>query len=260
MNYEGLLEGITLAHTETLNGVARVVDRALMTRNWLIGAYLVEFEQAGSDRAAYGEGLLKRVAKDLAASSIPGCGIRMLERMRAFYLAYPQLAEIISSPAVTISAKAMSIRHVQNSSPVVTNSTESGKRLPTALPPERVLNLSWTHVIELLGLDDPWKRAFYENECIKGGWSKRQLQRQIASLLYERTGLSTDKQAVIERARQQPPISPGSSGIPMCWSSWGCRNGRTIWRSIWKGHCSITSNSSSLNWARASASRRANGG
>jgi len=84
MNYEGLLAGITLAHTDTMNGVARVVDRALISRNWLIGAYLVEFEQAGSDRAAYGEGLLKRVAKDLTASNVPGCGVRMLERMRAF--------------------------------------------------------------------------------------------------------------------------------------------------------------------------------
>jgi predicted nuclease of restriction endonuclease-like (RecB) superfamily len=52
-------------------------------------------------------------------------------------------------------------------------------------------------------LDDPWKRAFYENECLKSSWSKRELQRQISSLLYERTGLSRDKQAVIERARRQ---------------------------------------------------------
>jgi predicted nuclease of restriction endonuclease-like (RecB) superfamily len=168
----------------------------------------VEFEQAGSDRAAYGEGLLKRVAKDLTASNVPGCGVRMLERMRAFYLDYPQLAGIISSPAVTRSDKTLNIKSLQKSSPVVTISQEAGSRLPSALPPERVFNLSWTHVIELLGIEDPWKRAFYENECIKGGWSKRQLQRQIASLLYERTGLSTDKQAVIERARQQALDAP----------------------------------------------------
>jgi predicted nuclease of restriction endonuclease-like (RecB) superfamily len=57
--------------------------------------------------------------------------------------------------------------------------------------------------LELVRIDDPWKRAFYENELLQGRWSKRQLQRQIGSLLYERTGLSTDKKAVIEKARRQ---------------------------------------------------------
>ena len=56
-----------------------------------------------------------------------------------------------------------------------------------------------------MAIDDTWKRAFYENEILKGHWSKRQLQRQIESLLYERTGLSTNKKAVIERARRQEP-------------------------------------------------------
>jgi predicted nuclease of restriction endonuclease-like (RecB) superfamily len=76
------------------------------------------------------------------------------------------------------------------------------------LPAELLLRFSWTHLIDLLAIADPWKRAFYENECLKGNWSKRQLQRQIGSLLYERTGLSTDKQAVIEQARQQAADAP----------------------------------------------------
>ena len=60
--------------------------------------------------------------------------------------------------------------------------------------------LSWTHLLEILRLGDPWKRAFYENECLKGTWSVRQLQRQIGSLLYERTGLSTDKETRVDYA------------------------------------------------------------
>jgi hypothetical protein len=48
---------------------------------------------------------------------------------------------------------------------------------PRPLPPAVVLRLSWTHLLELIRMDDPWKRAFYENECLKGKWSKRQLQR-----------------------------------------------------------------------------------
>lgn len=82
--------------------------------------------------------------------------------------------------------------------------------LPNPLKPQQVLQFSWTQLIELLRLDDPWKRAFYENECLHGGWSVRQLQRQIGSLLYERTGLSKNKRSVIARARAQVPDTPAA--------------------------------------------------
>ena len=208
MDYKALLDGIAQAHGQTLASVARTVNRALVIRNWLIGAHILEFEKHGDDRAAYGTGLLKRVARDLATAGVPGCGVRMLERMRTCYLTYPQVAAAISSPAVTKSLNQLEVSAFRKSSPVVTNSKVASGRLPSPLGHELVLSLSWTHLIDLLGMDDPWKRAFYENECIKGGWSKRQLQRQIASLLYERTGLSTDKHAVIERARQQAVGTP----------------------------------------------------
>ena len=74
--------------------------------------------------------------------------------------------------------------------------------------PAHLLGLSWTHFIELIRIDDPLKRAFYEAECLHGHWSIRQLQRQIGSLLYERTGLSTDKESIIRRASSQD--SPAS--------------------------------------------------
>jgi hypothetical protein len=79
---------------------------------------------------------------------------------------------------------------------------------PSPLSADRLLRLSWTQLIELIRLDDQWKRAFYENECINGNWSVRQLKRQIGSLLYERTGLSADKRAVVESARQQAADTP----------------------------------------------------
>jgi predicted nuclease of restriction endonuclease-like (RecB) superfamily len=80
---------------------------------------------------------------------------------------------------------------------------KSNSRAPRPLPVDKLFEFSWTHLADLVRLDDPWKRSFYENECLKGNWSKRQLQRQIGSLLYERTGLSTDKKAVIQHARAQ---------------------------------------------------------
>ncbi len=194
--------------------------RGIAVRNWLIGAYLVEFEQNGEGRAKYGAGLLKRVADDLAERAVSGCSSQMLERMRLFFRDYPQIASVISSlpvselqnllrpsalaissPPVRKSSGALIPADGKKSSPPVTNS-------PRPLPPQKLLQLSWTHLIDLLAIEDPWKRAFYENECLKGNWSKRQLQRQIGSLLYERTGVSTDKQAVIEHARQQAIESP----------------------------------------------------
>jgi hypothetical protein len=123
----------------------------------------------------------------------------MLGRMRVFYRIYPQLNESGFSPFAaesgTIPAPATL---TEISSPAV---TKSNTALPTPLDGRTLLRLSWSHLIELIRLDDPWKRAFYENECLKSSWSKRELQRQISSLLYERTGLSRDKQAVIERDR-----------------------------------------------------------
>lgn len=74
-----------------------------------------------------------------------------------------------------------------------------------------MLRFSWTHLIELVRIEDPWKRAFYENECLRGKWSVRQLQRQIETLLCERTGLSANKRAVIERGRAQAAGAPAET-------------------------------------------------
>jgi predicted nuclease of restriction endonuclease-like (RecB) superfamily len=86
--------------------------------------------------------------------------------------------------------------------------TKSGTDGPIPLPADKIPKLSWTHWIELLQVEDPWKRAFYENECLNGTWSVRQLKRQIGSLLYERTGLSKDKRTIIEIARKQATEAP----------------------------------------------------
>jgi predicted nuclease of restriction endonuclease-like (RecB) superfamily len=233
MNYTALLAAISDAHQQAQTGAAGAVNRHLILRNWLIGAYLVEFEQNGDDRAEYGLGLLKRVSADLRRQDIPGTSTQMLERMRLFYIRYPQLRSAISSSVMRISSIHLSVRELAiSSSPpmespaagtpeirqppvgessVLEKASPSASKLPAEprpLMPAMLLSFSWTHLLELIRLDDPWKRAFYENECLKGNWSVRQLQRQIGSLLYERTGLSADKQAVIEHARQQATDAP----------------------------------------------------
>ncbi len=87
----------------------------------------------------------------------------------------------------------------------MTPSRKSTVKEPARFSAEILLRLSWSHLIELIRVEDPWKQAFYENECLKGSWSVRQFQRQIAWLLYERTGLSKDEVAVIRRARREGP-------------------------------------------------------
>jgi len=199
MNYAALITVIRDTHQQAQASAAGAVNRHLILRNWLIGAYLVEFEQNGEDRAKYGERLLSRLAQDLATRQINGLGVSMLKSCRQFFRLYPQIRQ----PAVGELPQLRSVLRIGQ--PAV----DPLGLAPTPLVPQVLLRFSWTHFLELIRLNDPWQRAFYENECLKGRWSKRQLQRQIASQFYERTGLSTDKQAVIERARQQASAMPG---------------------------------------------------
>jgi predicted nuclease of restriction endonuclease-like (RecB) superfamily len=208
MNYDALVQSIVSLHREALGRAALAVNRALVLRNWMIGAYLIEFEQDGADRAAYGSGLLSRLSRDLRQHDIKGVSPDVLERMRLLYMHYPQLRMHISA---TASRNFPATAGLEHSSPIsATPSRKSGATAPTPLTGEHLLQFSWSHLVELVRLDDPWKRAFYENECLKGNWSVRQLQRQIGSILYERTGLSSDKTAVIETARAQSSEAPGA--------------------------------------------------
>jgi len=205
MNYEALLEAIGQAHQQAQAGAAGAVNRHLLLRNWVIGAYLVEFEQNGQDRAQYGAGLLKRLSKDLRKRGLSGASPDVLERMRLFFKMYPQFSSSISA---TASRNLLQRENREEVALSATLSRKTSERAPAPLPCKALVHFSWSHFVEFIRLDDPWKRAFYENECLKGTWSVRQLQRQIESLLYERTGLSTDKQAVIQSGREQAQDAP----------------------------------------------------
>jgi len=191
MNYEQLVTAIDDTTRALLGRAARAVNQALVVRNWLIGHHLVEFEQSGENRARYGEKLLSNLASDLEAKGLKGLGVTMLKNCRQFYRIYPEIRQPVADEFT-----GPPIRQ-----PAVDESD-------AALPPDNLLRISWTHIIELIWIDDPLKRDFYEIECLRGNWSVRQLRRQKGSLLYERTGLSTDKRAVIDRAdRQEPPAT-----------------------------------------------------
>jgi len=180
------------------------VNQALVTRNWLVGAYIVEYEQGGADRAKYGARLLERLAVDLAGRGLKALNLTLLKLCRSAYQVYPQIGPTLSDQFGTArGAIRIGPTPSDESSPGPRKRKALHAEVAPSLPAELLLRLSWSTLVELLSIDDPWKRAFYENEALQGNWSVRQLRRQVESLLYERTGLSKNKASVIRRAHGQ---------------------------------------------------------
>jgi len=200
MNFELLVNTIQATHNQLQQSAIRSVNIHLTIRNWLIGFYIVEFEQNGSDRATYGERLFAELAKTL---NVKGLAETNLKLSRQFYLVYPQIAQIVSEQLQQIGFS--SIRHLSTDELQIhdnqtvkirqTASDEFISTLPEGLqvPPNQLINsLSFSHFVLLLPIEDPLKRTFYEIECMKGTWSVSELKRQINSLYFERSGMSTN--------------------------------------------------------------------
>ena len=193
MNYAGLVKAINFATAQLQGRVAAVANQSLVLRNWMVGSWIIEFEQEGKDRAKYGVRLLEKLAEDLESQNIKGMGLTTLKLCRLFVQAYPEIRQTLSdqSPMVNLPPPIrQTLSDEFRPSPIHGSVT---RELPTPLEPVQLLRLSWSQFQELIRIDDPWKRAFFENECLQANWSVRQLQRQIGSLLYERTGLSTNE-------------------------------------------------------------------
>jgi predicted nuclease of restriction endonuclease-like (RecB) superfamily len=216
-NFNKLVSTIQQLHQQLQQTAVNAVNQMLTIRNWLIAYYIVEFEQNGKDRAAYGKSLLKTIAGNL--THIKGLDERGLRRFRLFYLYYPQLADSIRgslSPELGEKQKWGSatpildqIEKVGTITPLLPASSKVGTASPqlqTALfvPGEKILSkLSYTHIEQLLSIDEPLKRTFYEIECIKGAWSVRELKRQINSLYFERSGLSENPEKLAKLVQQK---------------------------------------------------------
>ncbi|GAP99719.1 hypothetical protein NIES2104_62850 [Leptolyngbya sp. NIES-2104] len=140
---------------------------------WELGRRIVELEQQGAERAEYGKQIVDRLAQDLSPKFGRGFKKSNLFQMRAFYLTYPDAAQPLSEEATNIFQ------------------TLSGK-----------FPLPWSHYVKLLSVKNPEARAFYEAEALRGGWSVRQLDRQVSTQFYERTLLSRNKAAMLEKSSQ----------------------------------------------------------
>jgi predicted nuclease of restriction endonuclease-like (RecB) superfamily len=189
MNFEQLIQTCEQAHNYLQGTVVSAVSQSLTIRNWLFGHSIVEYEQNGEDRAKYGAELLKKLAARLNNNSIKGLSDRSLRNCRQFYLVYPEISQTFSDFALPGS--------IWQSA-----TAKSGEELKHAdlkgVDPRILLSkLSFTHIIELTREENMLKRSFYEAQAIQGNWSVKELQRQIGSLLYERTGLSFDQKGLI---------------------------------------------------------------
>lgn len=204
-NLSQLITTINDVHTELQASTANAVNKALTTRNWLIGYYIVEYEQNGEDRAEYGAILLPNLADKL--KHIKGLDERSLRNMRKFYQTYIYLGEIIWG---TVTPKLQNTQIRGTASPEsdrISSKVESLTPLfdnHLLVPPQVLLTkLSYSHLESLLKVSEPLKRTFYEIECIKGTWSVRELKRQIASLYYERSGLSQHPEKLAQLVQQK---------------------------------------------------------
>lgn len=211
MKFDLLVENISSIHEVLQSQASHAVNLALTARNWLVGCYIVEYEQKGEDRSAYGEKLLKNLELRLKTK---GLTERRFREFRRLYLVYPQLqSEVIKylfeNPSVGASLEhsAPEIRRIASA-----ESGDSIRRMSSAesvsekwmLPPDMLFKrLPYSNLIVIAQIDNPAKRAFYELEAIKGCWSNKELGRQIHSLYYERSGLSQDKEKLSAMVQQQ---------------------------------------------------------
>ena len=194
MNFEQLIGSIQQIHLELSAQATKAINLGLTLRNWAIGLHITEYEQIGADRAVYGERLLDSLSLRLQKLGLMRVDVRELRRYRQFYLFYPQIREALPPGLLKISPP---IRET-----VTPESCLAGKML--------LQRISFSHFAELLQLDDPLKRRFYEVETLRGNWSVRELKRQINTLYFERSGLSTDKEALSKLAHSAAEPQPQS--------------------------------------------------
>jgi hypothetical protein len=187
--YSAALEQIAAVIADARRRAARAVNATMTATYWMIGRRIVEEEQRGSKRADYGEELVERLGVALTARFGRGFGARNLWRMRSFFLAYPAILSPVSSELPARRGRKI----------LSTLSSESPRDQLASVAAR--LPLPWWHYVRLLAVKSEQARRFYEEESVRGGWTVRQLRRQIDSQFYERTLLSRNKEAMLAKGQ-----------------------------------------------------------
>ena len=197
-HFNVLAQNVQHVHEVTSAYAKGAVNQLLTVRNWVIGYYIVEYEQNGNDRAEYGSNLLNRLAETI---NVKGLDRSQLNLCRIFYLRYPQICATVMHKLRGIGA-IEGLSKISSSFAMESNEDENcataSHKFET--PPEMLISrLSFSHIREIMSIDDPFERFFYELECIKGTWSVRELRRQIDSQLFFRAGISKKPELLLDK-------------------------------------------------------------
>lgn len=192
MSFEQLASTLILIDEQTRQTAVNAVNKMATLRNWLHGAYIVEYEQYGCDRAKYGDKLIERLAERMKDKRINST---LLKLSRKLYLTYPNVIDEVIKSA-TVSHFLPEPSNVSHCVDLISAEYQKSATLSHQfITPSHTLieRLSFSHLRELMTIDDPMIRFFYETECIRGTWSVRELRRQISTNLHVRVGLSDNK-------------------------------------------------------------------
>ena len=193
-SFDHLSELVLQLHDSAYSATVKAINRFATIRNYVIGFYIVEYEQHGNDRAKYGDRLLKRLAESVNKR---GINETILKNCRRFYLAYPQIKDYLTAISPTASKKSLGKSPTASDKSSQISPTLSDNFITPAA--ELVSKLSFSHIVEILTIDDPLARFFYETECIRCCWSVKELRRQISTNLYFRAGVSQKPEQLLER-------------------------------------------------------------
>lgn len=188
-SFNDLASIVQTTHDAAQSSAVKAINRMQTMRNWLIGYYIVEFEQHGKDRAEYGTQLLKKLEERVDRK---GLTTTLFKWARKFYRLYPQMMENLPIPiCATVMHQLQPIE--------IEEDTIGASMMHQFVTPGKTIisHLSFTHLREIMTLDDPLARYFYEQECIKCTWSVRELRRQISTNLYVRTGISANPEKLL---------------------------------------------------------------
>ena len=199
ISFTRLSEKVLQIHDATQMAAIKAVNRFATVRNYVIGYYIVEYEQHGSDRAKYGDQLLKRLAERVNKK---GINETLLKVSRRFYLDYPQIHDYLTKPISPTASDYLDGKSATASHFLEQKSATASHLFET--PAEKLLSqLSFSHIREILTIDDPMARYFYETECMKCCWSVKELRRQISTNLYVRCGLSKKPELLLAQTERQ---------------------------------------------------------
>lgn len=206
MNFEQLATIITDTHQQLQQSAVKAVNQRLTVRNWLIGFYIVEFEQNGDDRAAYGEQLLKNLEQRINQKAL---SVTLFQWSRKFYLLYPRFNLLIKHSFMLICETPSHKLIVNEEKQIYETLSHKLQNIENEdndenIPAEKLLSsISFSHFIELMKINNPVKRLYYEMLTIQTGLSVRELKRQIDALSYERIGLSGDMEHALTTIQQK---------------------------------------------------------